>query len=238
MLLLFCLHLARLFQKWFAKRFSPRKCDLVFTLVLLKYVFFCGLFSICQFVFKNKKPYSLGVFGFGFPRMSKKRSPALGARVPPLPLLTVDSSEADASGGRRWWFWNLLFSLFALNFVIRFSFLFLYYNLRNCVCVCLHICLFLVFHFALNVCKCVYECSKGAKGLQPATHRSRAALGAPFSGPRLTNVNAANLHQMARALPNDTAREPVNRSFEEGPPGPLASIISDRSRRGGFPGRR
>lgn len=44
--------------------------------------------------------------------MSKKRSPALGARVPQLSLLTVDSPEADAIGGA-----TLMILKFAVFFV-------------------------------------------------------------------------------------------------------------------------
>lgn len=94
----FCLHLARLFEKWFAKRFSF--CfDGYFLISSIVFFLVCKLRNLSVFCF---------FFNF-FPRMSKKRSP------PPI------ARHCDATAAVAAMFdFGIWCSLFALNFVIRF----------------------------------------------------------------------------------------------------------------------
>lgn len=96
----FCLHLARLFEKWFAKRFSF--CVVLHWCFWNMYVFFSLLLYHVNVILKIRNLSVLACF----PRMSKKRSPAW-----PAPLLvSTGVVRQRASLARRCSrFWNFLF---------------------------------------------------------------------------------------------------------------------------------
>lgn len=86
------------------------------------------------------------------------------------------------------------------------------------------------------MCVSVYECSKGAKGHQPATHRSWAALGAhalpifvfiwfKFLVASVDKCERSELAPDGTRVPSESAQ--ADRSFA-GTSGRLASIISER----------